>query len=71
MNGNFVDTDEINDLDTGMKKLKENIALRNTMASAMYWNMVNDDCSLIANKCMILGADFEVIRLLLSGGVGT
>jgi hypothetical protein len=70
MKGNFVDTDEILNLETGMKKLKENITLRNKMGGAMYWNMVNDDCRLIANKCIILGGDSEVIRSIMNGGAG-
>lgn len=68
MKGNYIDTDEITDLEDGMKKLKENIASRNKMGGAMYWNIINDDCSLIANKCLELGGDRTEINSLLKEG---
>jgi hypothetical protein len=53
------------DKEEALSKLKESIALRNKMGGAMYWNILNDKCFKIAEKCIELGAEREKVISLL------
>lgn len=52
-----------------LAKLKERVRLRDQMGGALYWNMLNDECCQIANKCLDLGVDRSALNSIL--GVGT
>ena len=68
MKGNFVETDEIKDLEIGITKLRETVNMRDKMGTAMYWNIQNDDACLIADKCLELGGNRAMIEGLLGEG---
>lgn len=50
----------------GLEKLKDHVALRNSMGGALYWNMVNEECYLIAYKLLIRGVSQTELDQLLS-----
>jgi hypothetical protein len=50
------------------EQLKKSVGIRNQMGGAMYWNILNDECCAIANKCIALGVDRSEITSLLGEG---
>lgn len=50
------------------EQLKQSVGVRNQMGGAMYWNILNDECCEIANKCLALGIDRSEITPLLGEG---
>ena len=50
------------------EKLKKSINTRNQMGGAMYWNILNDECCEIANKCLELGIDRSKLTPLIGEG---
>ncbi|HYE80854.1 MAG TPA: hypothetical protein VEG39_01670 [Clostridia bacterium] len=59
---------KIESLDVLMDELKEHVKVRNKMSGALYWNILNDECCSIANKCVNLGGDKQVISHILGPG---
>jgi hypothetical protein len=51
-----------------LAELKERVSLRNKMGGALYWNVLNDECCQIANKCLALGADRTEVGQILGKG---
>jgi len=51
-----------------LEQLKKSVSTRNQMGGAMYWNILNDKCCEIANKCLLLGVDKNEIDSLLGEG---
>lgn len=50
----------------GLEKLKDHVALRNSMGGALYWNMINEECCLIAYKLLIMGVSKTELDRILS-----
>jgi len=48
-----------------LAELKEHVRVRNKMGGALYWNVLNDECLQIAEKCLSLGCDREEIDKIL------
>ncbi len=47
--------------------LRNEVALRNKMGGALYWNIVNDDCQQIADKCIFkFKKDCDLITEILN-----
>jgi hypothetical protein len=59
---------KLESLDELMAELKEHVSLRNQMGGALYWNIINDECCQIANKCQALGGDRQEISKILGPG---
>lgn len=55
--------EELNHLtkEEAFSKLKEVTKLRNNMCGAMWWNILNDECLKIADKCIQLGIEREKV----------
>lgn len=51
-----------------LKKLKQTVDIRDSMCGDLYWNVLNDECCQIANKCRTLGIDRDEIASLLGTG---
>lgn len=48
--------------------LRKEVALRDKMGGALYWNVVNDDCQQIADKCVFkFKKDFGEVHTILEG----
>lgn len=50
------------------EQLKKHLDVRDEMGGAMYWNILNDECCEIANRCLALGIDRSEIASLLGEG---
>ena len=50
------------------EKLKKTVDIRNQMCGNLYWNILNDKCCKIANKCLELGMERSEISPLLGEG---
>lgn len=50
------------------EQLKKTVKLRNKMCGAMYWNILNDECCEIANRCLNSGISSSKIESLLGKG---
>ena len=51
-----------------LDQLKKSVEVRNMMGGSMHWNMLNDECCEIANKCAELGVDRSELTDLLGEG---
>lgn len=51
-----------------LEQLKKTSDMRNRMCGVMYWNILNDECCQIANKCAELGVSKQQIYPLLGEG---
>lgn len=51
-----------------LEQLKKSVEIRNQMGGALYWNILNDECCEMANKCLALGIDRSKISFLLGEG---
>jgi hypothetical protein len=51
-----------------LNQLKEKVALRDKMGGALYWNILNDKCCEIANKCLEAGCKRSEIEIILGQG---
>ena len=51
-----------------LKELKKKVELRDSMGGALYWNIVNDQCCELANKCLEAGVENSVIAGILGKG---
>jgi hypothetical protein len=51
-----------------LEELKEKVTLRDKMGAALYWNVLNEECCRLANKCRDLGCDENEIGLILGQG---
>lgn len=65
-----VEEKELNEIskEEAFEKLKQSVDIRNQMGGAMYWNILNDECCVIASKCVSLGIDRSEITPLLGEG---
>lgn len=59
---------ELNVKDELMNELKDHVKLRDSMGSVLWWNVVNDECCVLASKCANLGCDSAKIRRILGQG---
>jgi len=50
----------------GIEKLKSAVQIRDTMGGAMYWNICNDDCLMLAHNLVSVGADEQQIFSILN-----
>ena len=57
---------EFTDKEAGLSFLKDAVTLRKSMGGALYWNIVNDDCNKIADRCLSYGATEEEVREILN-----
>lgn len=55
-------------VEEGYKQLKEAVTLRDQMAGAMFWNLMNEDCCEIARNIAIKGGDIKLISSILGEG---
>jgi len=55
--------------DQALEELKSKVKLRDQMGGALYYNVLNDECCKLANKCVELGCDRNTIESIL--GLGT
>jgi len=62
---NYINADDINNKEDLLNKLKEAVGIRNQMGGALYWNILNDDCIEIAQKCRNFGCDYEEVYSIL------
>jgi hypothetical protein len=51
-----------------LEQLKNSVKARDMMGGVLYWNILNDECCEIANKCIELGVDKSEITCLLGEG---
>jgi hypothetical protein len=51
-----------------LQKLRERVRIRDQMGGALYYNVLNDECCQIANKCAELGCDQAVVSAILGPG---
>ncbi len=51
-----------------LNELKEKANLRDQMGGALYFNILNDECCQIANKCLTAGCDKVEIEAILGKG---
>jgi len=51
-----------------LEELRERVQLRDKMGGNLYWNVLNDECCQLANKCLRLGCDTETIDSILGSG---
>ena len=58
---------EFSTKEEGLEKLKDAVRLRNQMGGAMYWNMLNDDCLMMAEKLMGMGVPKADLVDILNG----
>ncbi len=56
---------ETNDKDNLIKALKDRVSMRNKMCGNLWYNILNDECCQIANRCLELGADKSELDLIL------
>lgn len=54
--------------DEVINDLKDKVKLRDSMGGNLYYNVINDECCRLANKCMALGADRKQISKILGDG---
>jgi len=62
--------DEALKLDTKeslLAELKEHVAVRSKMGGALYWNVINDECLKIAEKCLSLGCNRQEVGKIFRG----
>ncbi len=50
------------------EELKSHVVIRDKMCGAMYWNILNDECCKMANKCVAMGGDRNEISQILGEG---
>lgn len=65
-----IKNEELNKMskEEAFEQLKKSVGIRNEMGGAMYWNILNDECCEIANKCLSLGVDRSEITPLIGEG---
>lgn len=51
-----------------LNELKSKVKIRNQMSGALYYNMLNDECCQLANKCLSLGCNREQVSEILGHG---
>jgi hypothetical protein len=55
-------------LKNAMEMLLRRVAIRDQMGGALYWNILNEECCLIADRCAVLGGDKRKIGSILGEG---
>lgn len=53
-------------VEEGKEKLKNAVSIRNTMGGALYWNICNDDCLVIADKLLGMGSPMIAVKEILN-----
>ena len=48
-----------------LNKLMESVNLRNKMCGSMYYNIINDDCKELADRCVSMGYSVMEIQDIL------
>lgn len=51
-----------------LEKLKFEVSLRDKMGGALYYNVQNEECCRIANKCIEMGCNRAEIESILGPG---
>lgn len=59
---------KLSDPEKLINELKNHVRVRDQVGGALYWNVLNDECVRIANKCLSLGANREEISNILGFG---
>jgi hypothetical protein len=59
---------QIHEIDAAMSELKEKVRQRDSMGGDLWWNVLNGECCIIANKCGQLGGDYQEIASILGEG---
>jgi hypothetical protein len=54
-------------VEDGLNLLRKAINVRNNMSGAVYWEVVDDECSIIITKLQSLGASDEQIQMAVNG----
>ncbi len=54
--------------ETFLNELKGKVEIRDKMGGALYYNILNDECCQLANKCLSLGCDKNQISEMLGHG---
>jgi len=58
-----------NSKEEALTALEKHVKVRNKMCGALWYNVINDECCKIANKCAELGADRNEITKILGEGI--
>ena len=58
---------EFSTKEEGLEKLKDAVRLRNRMGGALYWNIMNDDCLMMAEQLMGMGVPKADLVDILNG----
>lgn len=48
-----------------LEELRQKVNIRNQMGGALYYNILNDECCQLANKCVSLGCDRAEVEKIL------
>lgn len=51
-----------------LEELNKKVKLRDSMGGALYWNVMNDECCKLANKCRDTGIEHTTIAEILGKG---
>lgn len=54
-----------------LEELKQKVQLRDQMGGSLYYNVMNDECCQLANKCLSVGCSRSDIDLILGQGTFT
>ena len=54
--------------ETLLGELMDKVSIRDKMGGDMWWNVLNDECCQLANKCAENGCDKNVIKEILGQG---
>lgn len=59
------------EMSVALEELRQKVKLRDQMGGALYYNILNDECCQLANKCAQLGCSREDIGSILGKGTFT
>jgi hypothetical protein len=51
-----------------LDELRKRVNMRNQMGGALYYNILNDECCQLANRCANLGCDKAEVEKILGPG---
>lgn len=57
--------------ESALKDLKEKVSLRDQMCGALYYNILNDECCQLADRCIQLGCNGDEVESILGEGTFT
>ena len=56
---------------SALENLKRKVKLRDSMGGSLYYNVTNEECCQLANKCLSIGCDKSEIESILGQGTFT